>query len=303
MPRSPSQSVSRRPSLDLRIIIHRKALRALAVNPCRHYVSETDRRRSPDNDKGYDRKSRSRNRFPRAARPACPHHARLARHVAKSAGESLRHFRTLYRPARKRQGQRLDRAVAPGLERDGRASRRPHSRGRTRARLARGADVSGVTDPFAVEAAALSADGRTAYLDVTYDVDKLTATQLDDAISVTAEAADDGVQIELTGALALLAQETPSSELIGVGVAVIVLLVAFGSVVAMGLPIITALVALGTGLSLVTLATHIFDTSNFTPALAAMIGLGVGIDYALFIATRFRAGLRSTTTERGLTAT
>ena len=71
-----------------------------------------------------------------------------------------------------------------------------------------------------------------------------------------------------------------------------ILLLTFGSVVAMGLPIITALVALGTGLSLVTLATHVFDTSNFTPALAAMIGLGVGIDYALFIVTRFRAGLR-----------
>ena len=91
----------------------------------------------PDNDKGYDRKSRSRNRLSRAARPACPHHARVARHVAQGAGKSLRHFRTLYRPARKRQGQRLDRAAAPGVERDGRASRRPDSRDRTRARLAR----------------------------------------------------------------------------------------------------------------------------------------------------------------------
>ena len=59
----------------------------------------------------------------------------------------------------------------------------------------------------------------------------------------------------------------------------------------MGLPIITALFALGVGISLVTLGTHVFDTANFAPVLAAMIGLGVGIDYALFILTRFRNGL------------
>ena len=57
-----------------------------------------------------------------------------------------------------------------------------------RAQLAGGADVAGVTDPFAAEAAALSADGQTAYLDVTYNLDKLTTTQLDDAVAVTDEA-------------------------------------------------------------------------------------------------------------------
>ena len=59
----------------------------------------------------------------------------------------------------------------------------------------------------------------------------------------------------------------------------------------MGLPLITALFALGVGLSLVTLGTHVLDTAEFAPQLAAMIGLGVGIDYALFILTRFRSGL------------
>ena len=71
----------------------------------------------------------------------------------------------------------------------------------------------------------------------------------------------------------------------------VVLLITFGSLVAMGLPILTALFALGVGLSLVTLGTHVFDTAEFAPQLAAMIGLGVGIDYALFILTRFRNGL------------
>src|SRR5262249_52560769 len=78
---------------------------------------------------------------------------------------------------------------------------------------------------------------------------------------------------------------------IGLLAAVVVLLITFGSVVAMGLPIITALFALGVGISLVLLGTHVFNTANFAPVLAAMIGLGVGIDYALFILTRFRNGL------------
>ncbi len=73
--------------------------------------------------------------------------------------------------------------------------------------------------------------------------------------------------------------------------AVVVLLITFGSLVAMGLPILTALFALGVGLSLITLGTHVFDTADFAPQLALMIGLGVGIDYALFILTRFRNGL------------
>ena len=73
--------------------------------------------------------------------------------------------------------------------------------------------------------------------------------------------------------------------------AIVILLLAFGSVVAMGLPILTALFSLGVGLSLVTLGTWVFKTANFAPFLAAMIGLGVGVDYALFIVTRFRNNL------------
>ena len=160
-----------------------------------------------------------------------------------------------------------------------------------RAELARGAAVAGVTDPFAPEAAALSAHGQTAYVDVTYDVDKLTAAQLDDALAVTERAEAEGVQVELTGALALLAAEDPSSELIGVGVAVIVLLVAFGSVVAMGLPIVTALLGIFVGAAGVGVLSAVLDIPEFSLILCAMIGLGVGIDYALFIVTRHRQHL------------
>jgi RND superfamily putative drug exporter len=160
-----------------------------------------------------------------------------------------------------------------------------------RAQLAAGTDVAGVTDPFAAESAALSADGQTAYLDVTYALDKLTATQLDDVLVVTDTARTGDVQVELTGALALLAAETPSSELIGVGVAIIVLLVAFGSVVAMGLPIVTALMGIFVGAAGVGVLSAVLDVPEFSLILCAMIGLGVGIDYALFIVTRHRQHL------------
>ena len=162
---------------------------------------------------------------------------------------------------------------------------------RARTQLAEGQDVAGVTDPFAREASAVSDDGQTAYLDVTYALDKLTATQLDDAMAVTDQAEADGVQVELTGSLALLAQEDPSSELIGVGVAIIVLLVAFGSVVAMGLPIATALLGIFVGAAGVGVLSAFLDVPEFSLILCAMIGLGVGIDYALFIVTRHRQHL------------
>ncbi|MEY2449181.1 MAG: putative drug exporter of the superfamily, partial [Acidimicrobiaceae bacterium] len=160
-----------------------------------------------------------------------------------------------------------------------------------RTQLAGGHDVAGVTDPFAAQAAAISSDGRTAYVDVTYALDKLTAAQLEDAKAVTNEARAGGVQVELTGSLALLAQEAPSSELIGVGVAIIVLLLAFGSVVAMGLPIVTALMGIFVGASAVGVLSAFLDVPEFSLILCAMIGLGVGIDYALFIVTRHRQHL------------
>jgi putative drug exporter of the RND superfamily len=161
----------------------------------------------------------------------------------------------------------------------------------TRAQLARGEGVAGVTDPFTAESAAVSADGQTAYLDVTYALDKLTGEQLDDAMAVTDDARAGGVEVELTGPLALLAQEDPSSELIGVGVAIIVLLLAFGSVVAMGLPIATALMGIFVGVAGVGVLSAILDVPEFSLILCAMIGLGVGIDYALFIVTRHRQHL------------
>lgn len=160
-----------------------------------------------------------------------------------------------------------------------------------RAGLARGTGVAGVTDPSEPDATAISVDGQTGYLDVIYDLDKLTSTQLHDALAVTDHARADGVQLELSGALALLAQKAPSSELIGVGVAIVVLLIAFGSVVAMGLPIVTALMGIFVGAASVGVLSAVLDVPEFSLILCAMIGLGVGIDYALFIVTRHRQHL------------
>src|SRR5262249_56306983 len=102
-----------------------------------------------------------------------------------------------------------------------------------------------------------------------------------------------GVRFSLGGDVVDLA-ETPyggPSDGIGAGAAAVVLLIAFGSFLAMGLPIVTALLGIGAGLSVIALLGHIAPAPSFSPIIAAMIGLGVGVDYALFIVTRYREGL------------
>jgi putative drug exporter of the RND superfamily len=158
--------------------------------------------------------------------------------------------------------------------------------------------VSEVASPYTAGggAAAVSDDGKIAYATVQFDVttDKLGDGEVKAAMDTARDASGGGLQVEVGGAPAEEVrgeEEEESSEMIGVFAAVVVLLISFGSVVAMGLPILTALFALGVGLSVVTLVTHVFPTAEFAPQLAFMIGLGVGVDYALFILTRFRNGL------------
>lgn len=83
----------------------------------------------------------------------------------------------------------------------------------------------------------------------------------------------------------------PATETIGLGAAIVILLIAFGSVVAMGLPIVTALIGIGLSLGMIPIVSALLPTADFTGTVAAMIGLGVGIDYALFMVTRYRAEL------------
>jgi putative drug exporter of the RND superfamily len=145
--------------------------------------------------------------------------------------------------------------------------------------------------------AVVSGDGTIAL--ATAQLEQRSFEVSDATVDGLLAAADDvpseRLQVELGGdAIRDSQQGDPSTaELVGLSAAIIVLLITFGSVVAMGLPILTAVIALSVALSLVTLLTHLIDTADFSPQLAAMIGLGVGIDYALFVVTRFRSGLRA----------
>jgi RND superfamily putative drug exporter len=157
--------------------------------------------------------------------------------------------------------------------------------------------VSEVSSPYEKGGAgAVSENGKIAYATAQLNVttDKLNDGEVKKIVDSAQAAAGKGLQVETGGSPVEEVrgeEEESSSEGIGILAAVIVLLISFGSVVAMGLPILTALFALGVGISGITLFTHVFDTAEFAPQLAFMIGLGVGIDYALFILTRFRNGL------------
>ncbi len=164
------------------------------------------------------------------------------------------------------------------------------------AKIAKFPHVSEVASPYRKGgAAAVSEDGKIAYATVQFDVpnNKLDKEKTRKIIAIAEGAATPSLQVELGGNPIAEAEQEEGDSSFGIGLlaAMVVLLITFGSVVAMGLPILTALFALGVGISLVTLGTHVFDMANFAPVLAAMIGLGVGIDYALFILTRFRNGL------------
>jgi RND superfamily putative drug exporter len=99
-----------------------------------------------------------------------------------------------------------------------------------------------------------------------------------------------GLQVELGGDI-FASFSQPASEFIGIMAAVVILLVAFGSLLAMGLPIVTALFGVGSGIALIGLLTNVLNVPDFTTQVAALIGIGVGIDYALLIVTRYRRGL------------
>jgi RND superfamily putative drug exporter len=158
------------------------------------------------------------------------------------------------------------------------------------------AHVVTVTGPFSPGGThQVSADGHIAYAVVQFNApsDLLPAPSVK-AVITTAEAADHhGFSVALGGnpISAVITAAPGSSEGIGVTAAILIMLLAFGSVVAMGLPIVTALFGLGIGIALLELVTHLLVVPTFAPEMAAMIGIGVGIDYALFIATRYRQGI------------
>jgi len=147
-------------------------------------------------------------------------------------------------------------------------------------------NVLGVSDPQ------ISLDGRVALIRVQYKlIDELSAGDLDHLTDFAADVnADSPLQVELNGDLffAFEQPENSAGELIGLVAAVLILLLAFGSLIAMGLPIGLALFGLALGVSSMSLITYLIEIPSWAPQLASMVGLGVGIDYALFIVTRHR---------------
>ncbi|MEV3968197.1 MMPL family transporter [Streptomyces sp. NPDC050698] len=157
--------------------------------------------------------------------------------------------------------------------------------------LSDGSDVVRVTDPY--RAKAVSKDGTIAYAQVSY---KVSGMELDDAAKdalkdTAQDAREAGLTVEIGGDALQAVPHTGSSEVIGIAVAAVVLVITFGSLVAAGLPLLTALIGVGIGVSTITGLASALDLGSTTSILAMMIGLAVGIDYALFIVSRYRAEL------------
>jgi RND superfamily putative drug exporter len=158
----------------------------------------------------------------------------------------------------------------------------------TVAELGRQPGVAAVADPFDPASPTVSADGRTAFTTVAFTEDTIQPATAEAVLEALQVGRDAGIEVEAGGTIAESAQEIEGQEAIGLAIAVIVLLVAFGSVIAMGIPIGTALFGIFIGLTGVSVLAGLIDVPTVSPMLATMIGLGVGIDYALFVVTRHR---------------
>ncbi|MFD7877368.1 MMPL family transporter [Streptomyces sp. NPDC059766] len=157
--------------------------------------------------------------------------------------------------------------------------------------LSDGSEVTSVADPFKTHA--VSKDGTIAYASVKYDVSGMELKDASkDALNETAQdARDSGLTVEIGGDALTATPETGSTEVIGIAIAAVVLVITFGSLIAAGLPLLTALIGVGIGVSTITALANALDLGTTTSTLAMMIGLAVGIDYALFIVSRYRAEL------------
>ncbi|MFE9683532.1 MMPL family transporter [Streptomyces sp. NPDC006285] len=156
--------------------------------------------------------------------------------------------------------------------------------------------VGDVSSPYAAEGAAqISENGRIAYAQVTFteQANGVPKALVEDVVDTAQGAERAGLQVELGGQAITRTQEPPTglAEMVGILAAAVVLFLAFGSVFAMLLPLVVAIAALGTGMMATSLLSHVTDVPEVAPLLGSLIGLGVGIDYALFIVTRHRRGI------------
>ncbi|GGX69379.1 membrane protein [Streptomyces minutiscleroticus] len=163
---------------------------------------------------------------------------------------------------------------------------------RTVGELGTGSQVARVTDPYAT--GTVSADGTTAYTQVTYEV---PANEVKDSarsalLDTVDDARSDGLTVEAGGnAVSESMQAGHSSEAIGLAVAALVLVVTFGSLVTAGLPLLTALLGVAIGVCAIRVLSEPLGLGSTTSVLASMLGLAVGIDYALFVVSRYRSEL------------
>ncbi|MGW4889748.1 MMPL family transporter [Streptomyces murinus] len=157
--------------------------------------------------------------------------------------------------------------------------------------LGHGSEVASVADPYTGHA--VSRDGSIAYASVKYKVSgmELKDSSRDALKDAAQQARDSGLTVEIGGDALTAMPEEGAGELIGIGIAAVVLVITFGSLLAAGLPLLTALIGVGIGVSSITALASVLDLGSTTSTLAMMIGLAVGIDYALFIVSRYRAEL------------
>ncbi|MEU9978611.1 MMPL family transporter [Streptomyces sp. NPDC051014] len=157
--------------------------------------------------------------------------------------------------------------------------------------LGEDSEVSSVADPY--KGHAVSKNGEVAYASVGYKVSgmELEDSSRDALKAAAQDARDAGLTVEIGGDALSASPETGSSEVIGIAIAAVVLVITFGSLLAAGFPLLTAIIGVGIGVSTITALASALDLGSTTSTLATMIGLAVGIDYALFIVSRYRAEL------------
>lgn len=165
-------------------------------------------------------------------------------------------------------------------------------------KVAHAPSIAAVGSPYTAQGATrISPDGHTAYATITFTGQgpQNSRTDVKNVIDIAQGARTDGLEVELGGnAIQQVNQiSTSTSEIVGIVAAAIVLLLAFGSFFAMVVPMISAIFSLAIGTFSIGLLSHGLTMANVAPIFAALVGLGVGIDYALFIVTRHRNGLKS----------
>ncbi len=159
-------------------------------------------------------------------------------------------------------------------------------------RLADVPHVIAVSSPYEARGPTLSDDARTAFATVGFDTQEVGMEELDAADKAVQGLRDAGIQVEYDGGLGYAdVQPSSNAEMIGILMAIVILAIAFGSLVAMSLPIGAALVAIVVGSSVIGITAGIVPVPEVTSVVAMMLGLGVGIDYALFILSRHRQHL------------